>query len=183
MGALMLLQAAKAFSVAANTAVNLLDLPGGHFVRPFRVSQQLAAHGSTGDASACKLLLYKIRLIQSAHAGDGLVRVLANLIAEFQEAALLFEVRVVGRGNGVLQTGMVRQRNMEAGHTGISQQRYKNTQLGLHHTGIAVVGIFLADGQLVVDGNLRQTAADSFDGLHRKAGTVRRCRRIHPCGG
>lgn len=103
MGALMLLQAAKAFFVAANTAVNLLDLPGGHFVRPFRVSQQLAAHGSTGDASACKLLLYKIRLIQSAHAGDGLVRVLANLIAEFQEAALLFEVRVVGRGNGVLQ--------------------------------------------------------------------------------
>ena len=93
MGALMLLQAAKAFFVAANTAVNLLDLPGGHFVRPFRVSQQLAAHGSTGDASACKLLFYKIRLIQSAHAGDGLVRVLANLIAEFQEAALLFEVR------------------------------------------------------------------------------------------
>ena len=62
----------QAFFVAANTSVNLLDLPGGHFVRPFRVSQQLAAHGSTGDASACKLLLYKIRLIQSAHAGDGL---------------------------------------------------------------------------------------------------------------
>ena len=61
---------------------------------------------------------------------------------------------------------------MEAGHTGIGQQRYKNTQLGLHHTGIAVVGIFLPDGQLVVDGNLRQTAADGFDGLHRKAGTV-----------
>ena len=75
-------------------------------------------------ASCCST---KIRLIQSAHAGDGLVRVLANLIAEFQEAALLFEVRVVGRGNGVLQTGMVRQRYMEAGHTGIGQQRYKNT--------------------------------------------------------
>ena len=140
MGALMLLQAAEAFFVAANTAVDLLDLPGSHLVRPFRVSQQLAAHGSTGDASACKLLLYKIRLIQSAHAGDGLVRVLANLVAEFQEAALLFEVRVVGRGNGVLQTGMVRQRYMEAGHTGIGQQRHKNAQFGLHHTGIAVVG-------------------------------------------
>ena len=75
MGALMLLQAAKAFFVAANTAVNLLDLPGGHFVRPFRVSQQLAAHGSTGDASACKLLFYKIRLIQPTDTRDGLVRV------------------------------------------------------------------------------------------------------------
>ena len=87
MGALMLLQAAKAFFVAANTAMNLLDLPGGRFVRPFRVSQQLAAHGSTGDASACKLLLYKIRLIQPTDTRDGLVRVLANLIAEFQEGS------------------------------------------------------------------------------------------------
>ena len=34
------------------------------------------------------------------------------------------------------------------------------------------MGIFLADGQLVVDGNLRQAAADGLDGLHRKAGTV-----------
>ena len=164
MRTLVLLQAAKAFFVAANTAVNLLDFPGDDFVRPFGVSQQLSAHSSAGNATTRKLLLYKIRLIQSAHAGDGLVRILAYLIAEFQEAALLFEVRVLGRGNGVLQTGMVRQRYMEAGHTGIGQQRHKNTQLGLHHTGIAVVGIFLPDGQLVVDGNLRQTAADGFDG-------------------
>ena len=95
MRTLVLLQAAKAFFVAANTTMNLLDFPGDDFVRPFGVSQQLAAHGSTGDASACKLLLYKIRLIQSAHAGDGLVRILAYLIAEFQEAALLLDRKSV----------------------------------------------------------------------------------------
>ena len=125
MRTLVLLQAAKAFFVAANTTMNLLDFPGEDFVRPFWVSQQLSAHSSAGDASACKLLLYKIRLIQPTDTCDGLIRVLANLIAEFQETALPFEVRVVGRGNGVLQTGMVRQRYMEAGHTGIGQQRYK----------------------------------------------------------
>ena len=137
MRTLVLLQAAKAFFVAANTTMNLLDFPGDDFVRPFWVSQQLSAHSSAGNATTRKLLLYKIRLIQPTDTCDGLVRVLANLIAEFQETALPFEVRVVGRGNGVLQTGMVRQRYMEAGHTGIGQQRYKNTQLGLHHTGIA----------------------------------------------
>ena len=78
---------------------------------------------------------------------------------------------------------MVRQRYMEAGHTGIGQQRYKNTQLGLHHTGIAVVGIFLPDGQLVVDGNLRQTAADALTASTAKRARFSRCRRIHPCGG
>ena len=141
MGALMLLQAAKAFFVATNTAVNLLDLPGGHFVRPFRVSQQLAAHGSTGDASACKLLLYKIRLIQPTDTCDGLVRILANLIAEFQETALLFEVRVVGRGNGVLQTGMVRQRHMETGHACVNQQWSKSAQLRFQNVGINLLAI------------------------------------------
>ena len=53
MGALMLLQAAKAFFVAANTAVNLLDLPGGHFVRPFRVNEHMAelrSHVGRGSA-------------------------------------------------------------------------------------------------------------------------------------
>ena len=98
MRTLVLLQAAKAFFVAANTTMNLLDFPGDDFVRSFGVSQQLSAHSSAGNATTRKLLLYKIRLIQPSDTCDGLVRVLANLIAEFQETALLFEVRVVGRG-------------------------------------------------------------------------------------
>ena len=83
MGALMLLQAAKAFFVAANTAVNLLDLTGGHFVRPFRVSQQLAAHGSTLDATIGKLFFHKIRIGKSADTTDRKIGVLSYLITEF----------------------------------------------------------------------------------------------------
>ena len=64
MRTLVLLQAAKAFFVAANTTMNLLDFPGDDFVRPFWVSQQLSAHSSAGNATTRKLLLYKIRLIQ-----------------------------------------------------------------------------------------------------------------------
>ena len=144
MRTLVLLQAAKAFFVAANTTMNLLDFPGDNFVRPFGVSQQLSAHSSAGNATTRKLLLYKIRLIQPSDTCDGLVRVLANLIAEFQETALLFEVRVVGRGNGVLQTGMVRQRHMETGHACVNQQWSKSAQLRFQNVGIHLLAICCA---------------------------------------
>ena len=87
MGALMLLQAAETLLVAAHAAMNLLFLSCCNLIDPIRIGKQLTAHRCALDASACKLLLYKIRLIQSAHAGDGLVRILAHLVAEFQEAA------------------------------------------------------------------------------------------------
>ena len=168
----MLLQAAEALLVAANAAVNFLAIPGGDLVGPCRVSQQLAAHRGAGNAPRSKLFLYKIRVGQTAHTGDGLVGELAHLIAEFQEAALPLKIRVVGRGDGVLQAGVVCQRNVEAGNTGIHQHRHKDAQFLLQYTGVAVVRVFLPDGKLIVNGQLRQAAADCLDCLHGKAGAI-----------
>ena len=67
---------------------------------------------------------------------------------------------------------MVCQRDVEAGNTGIHQHRHKDAQLLLQHTGVAVVRVFLPDGKLVVNGQLRQAAADCLDCLHGKAGAV-----------
>ena len=67
---------------------------------------------------------------------------------------------------------MVGQCYMEAGDTGIYQHRHKDAQLRLQHTGVAVMRLLLTDGQLVVDGQLRQTAANGPDSLDRKTGTV-----------
>ena len=140
MRTLVLLQAAKAFFCSEHND-DLLDFPGDDFVRSFGVSQQLSAHSSAGNATTRKLLLYKIRLIQPTDTCDGLVRVLANLIADFQETALLFEVWVVSRGNGVLQTGMVRQCHMETGHVCVNQQWSKSAQLRFQNVGINLLAI------------------------------------------
>ena len=172
MCALVLLQAAKAFLVAAHTAVDFLALTGGHLVGPCRVSQQLAAHGGAGNAAGGELLLHKVGATQAADAGDGLVGVAAHLITEFQEAALVLEIGVVARGNRVLQAGMVRQRHMEAGDTGLHKHRHKDAERGLDHTGVAVVGVLLPDSQLVIDRQLGQAAAHGLHGLYGKAGAV-----------
>ena len=168
----MLLQAAEALSVAADTAVDFLELTGGNLVRPFRVSQQLTAHGCAGDAARGKLIVHKRRVGQTAHTGDRLIGKLTHLVAVFQEAALTLEIGVVCRRDCILQAGMVGQCYMEAGDTGIYQHRHKDAQLRLQHTGVAVMRLLLTDSQLVVDGQLRQTAADGPDSLDRKTGAA-----------
>ena len=172
MGALVLLQTAQALFIAAHTAVDGLHLPGSSLAGPSRVGQQLAAHGGAGDAAAGQLGFHKIRIGQAAHAGDRFVGILAHLIAELQEATLPLKIGMIGGRDSILQAGMVGQGNVEAGHTGLHQQRYKDTQFAFQYTGIAVVGVLLPDSQFVVDGQLRQAAADGLDSLDRKTGTV-----------
>ena len=103
----MLLQAAEALLVAADTAVDFLELTGGDLVRPFRVSQQLTAHGCAGDAARGQLIVHKRGISQTAHTGDRLISKLTHLVAVFQEAALTLEIGVVCRRDRILQAGMV----------------------------------------------------------------------------
>ena len=79
---------------------------------------------------------------------------------------------MIGGRDSILQAGMVGQGNVEAGHTGLHQQRYKDTQFAFQYTGIAVVGVLLPDSQFVVDGQLRQTAAHGAHSFNGKAGAV-----------
>ena len=109
-------QPAQTFLVAAETAVDLFRLPVFQLVHPIRVCQKLTAHGGALDAPGSKLLLHKIRVVQSAHTANRQLRVPPHLIAEFEEASRLVEIGMIGGRDGVFQCGMVCQRYMEAGH-------------------------------------------------------------------
>ena len=142
------------------------------FVHPLRVGQKLAAHGGALDAPGSKLLLHEIGVVQAAHAAEGQAGVLPHSIAELEEAARLAEGRVAGGRDGVFQCRVVGQRDMEAGHARLFQQRHKDGQFFHQNACVAVVGVFLPDSQLVVNGKFRHGGMDGPDRFHGKAGAV-----------
>lgn len=73
---------------------------------------------------------------------------------------------------GILQRRVVGERHMEAGHTGPLQRRYHHRKLLDQHPGIAVVRVFLPDGQLEVNGHIRQKLPDRRYRLHGKVDAV-----------
>lgn len=92
------------------------------------------------------------RVAEPAHTANGQFRQGADLVAILQKAALSLKIRVVGRRDRIREAAVVGQRHMEAGDARPLQQRHKDRQLRLHHAGIAIMGIFLADGQFIING-------------------------------
>ena len=165
-------QAAKTLFVAANVAMDLRFLPVFQFFDSRRVCQKLAAHGGALDAPGSKLLLHKIRVVQSTHAADGQLRVPPHLIAEFKETSRLAEIRMIRRRNGILQSRVICQCHMETGHTCLFQQWNEHGKFFFQDTCIAKMRFFLPDSQLVVNGHSRNCRTNGRNSLHRKAGTV-----------
>ena len=118
------------------------------------------------------MLLYKIRLRQPANTGDGLISILSNFIAEFQEAPLLLEIRMVCRRNCIFQTGMVRQSYMKTGDTGTNEHWHKNFQFRFDHTSVTIVGFLLSDCQFIINRKFRQSAANCTDRFYGKPSTI-----------
>ena len=96
----------------------------------------------------------------------------AHLIAELQKAALAAEVRMAGGRNGVGEGGVIGQRHMEAGDARLLQQWDEHGQLLLQNAGAAVGGMGLADGELIVDGDVRQPPPHGGHRLHREPGPI-----------
>ncbi len=165
-------QAAKTLFVAENVAIDLRFLPVFQFFDPRRVCQKLAAHGGALDAPGSKLLLHKIRVVQSTHAADGQLRVPPHLIAEFKETSRLAEIRMIRRRNGIFQSRVICQCHMETGHTCLFQQWNEHGKFFFQDTCIAKMRFFLPDSQLVVNGHSRNCRTNGRNSLHRKAGTV-----------
>lgn len=68
----MLLYSSQTFCIAADTAANVSFLSAAQLIRPGRICNQLAAHGSIGNAAVGKLLLHKVRIRQppTPHTGS-----------------------------------------------------------------------------------------------------------------
>lgn len=164
--------AAQALFVAAHAAVDGVGLPGADFLGPGGVRDELTAHGGALDAAVGQLGFHKIGGGQTAHAADGFGGQGADFVTEFEEAPLRPKSRVVFGRDGIAQVPVVGQRYMETGDARLFQQRHKHPQFRFQHTGVAVVGILLPDGQLIVDGQVGQAAPDGRYRLHGKAGAV-----------
>ena len=143
--------------------MDLCRLSVFQFVHQVRVSQKRTAHGGALDAPAGELLLHEIGVVQAADPAEGQGGILPHLVAELEEAPRLAEIGMAGRGDGVLQGRVVRQRHMEAGDARLLQQRDEDRKLFLRHTGVAKVRVLLPDGQLVINGHPRDSRPDGPD--------------------
>lgn len=165
-------ESAQTGLVAADAAVNRAGLSAHYFIGPLRVGDELSAHGGAVHAPGVKLFLDEVGVIQSSDSAYRQVGDRPDGVAEGEEAPLVAEVGMFGRWDRVGEGGVVGQRHMETGDARPLQQRDKDRQLRNQDTGIAVVGVLHADGQLVVDGHVGKPAPDGGHRFHGKAGTV-----------
>ena len=145
---------AQALFVAADAAADFPRPALLYLLGPGRVCDQLTAHGHTVDPARLQLFLNEIRVGEAAHPADGAAGQLPHLVAELQETALFPEFRMVPGRDGVTELPMVGQGHMETGDPRPFQQGDKDGQFFLQHAGVAVVGVFLADGQVLEAGDV-----------------------------
>lgn len=168
----VLLHAAQAFLITADTVVDGILPAFPHLFHPIRICDELAAHGGAVDPVLLKLFFDKRRMDQAAHAAEGECGQPAQRITEIQEAAFLAEKRMAGRRNGVGKSAVVGQRNMEAGYACLFQERHEYGKLLLQDAGVSVMRVFPAHGQFKIYGKLGECAADGGNAFHCKARPV-----------
>lgn len=83
-----------------------------------------------------------------------------DLIRIAQETALAGKIRMICRRDRIGQPGVIGKGYMKAGHPGLLQQWNQNRQFLHKHTGVAVMRLLLAHGQLEINGHVRHAAAD-----------------------
>ena len=110
----MLLYSSQTFCIAADTAANVSFLSAAQLIRPGRIGNQLAAHGSIGNAAVGKLLLHKVRIRQPAHTAYRQLRNFPHTVTLAQKTAFFSKIRMIGRRYGIRKAGMIRQHHMKA---------------------------------------------------------------------
>lgn len=109
----MLLYSSQTFCIAADTAANAFLLSAAQLIRP-GLGNQLAAHGSIGNAAVGKLLFHKVRIRQPAHTAYRQLRNLPHTVTIAQKTAFFSKIRMIGRRYGIRKAGMIRQSHMKA---------------------------------------------------------------------